>query len=65
MLGQKKTNECSTVQEFVTMQPSLWAALIHLLEERPHRGMLHPSLFPALTILSRLSPGIASSQIEE
>ena len=70
MLGQKKTKDDTlntmTVQEFFTHYPALQDFLLEqmLSAVRQHQGAglkLHPSLFPVLAILAKLSAGVQTS----
>ena len=73
MLGQKKMREdglnTTTAHEFFTLYPDLWDLLLAQVtqgaqEQEGGRLGLHPTLFPALTILARLGPGVPSPQTD-
>ena len=67
MVGQKKTRaehlNSMTAGEFFTHYPELETFLVEQVQEavREHgKGMLHPSLFPVLSILAKLGTGTAT-----
>ena len=68
MLGQKKTKDdhlnTMTLQEFFTTYPTLQPFMLDQLKQAAEQQktstlQLHPGLYPILTILSKLSAGIA------
>ena len=73
MLGQKKTADdrlhTTTAPEFFTLFPDLHPYMMAKVKDASFslsmgELRLHPSLFPVLSVLAKLSPGLGTSDVQ-